>query len=784
MLRHVLLVLLALAALHATAAPEWNPVPARARTEPPVERLIVKLRATDATRVEAPAAAAPTTTAQQLEALGARAGVLLAHSHSITGEIQVARLFRGQEGAELAATLERLNADGAVVYATADRLKQPHAAGPNDPIYTFPSTVPGSSGTETGQWYLQAPRTVGANGTTTAAINAAGAWATTTGSAGVVIADLDTGVRFDHPDLLRASLGGKLMPGYDFVGCDGGGGSNCPAGSAYLTANDGDGWDPDPSDPGDWVDATDVKQAVFKGCTQGDSSWHGTRTAGILGALTNNATGIAGLAWSSWIVPVRVLGKCGGYDADIIAGMLWAAGVPVAGAPANPYPAKVLNMSLGSANACVASYTDAIAQVIRKGAVVVASAGNEGGPVDEPANCPGVVAVAGIRHVGTKVGYSSLGPEAALAAPAGNCVNTVAGSPCLFSIDTTTNLGATVPGTNGYTDEINANVGTSFSAPLVAGISALMLSVNGNLSPSQLRARLRNGARPFPVFATDGSGKPMPMCQVPSSFQDTSQAIECNCTTGTCGAGLADAPGAVQDALRPIAAIAAGSVSAGQPVALNAAGSAAACGRVVSGYAWAITGNPPGTPSLTATTGATTSLNAAPSGGSVAVQLVVTDDQGLTDTATVVISPTAATGTVASAGTTACLAAVSPPAPTVTLSVSPSPITVGQSATLSWSAKDALSCSAGGSWSGTQSTSGSQSVTGAAAGSSAYTLTCTGSGGSTNASATLAVQGAATGHGGGGALDPATLGLGALLGLAARRRRGRALRPTRESVPR
>jgi len=778
MFRPALVVLLTLAALPVAAAPEWNPAAPGARAEAPVERLIVKLRAAGAARVGAEALTAPSAqaTAERLAALGARTGMLLVHSHSITTEIHVARLFGAQQGAELAATLARLNADAAVEYASADRRKQAHAGGPNDPLFTYPSTVAGAGGTETGQWYLQAPQAVAPNGTTTAAINAAGAWAITTGSAGVVIADLDTGVRFDHPDLLRASLAGKLLPGYDFVGCDGGGGANCPAGSAYLTANDGDGWDADPSDPGDWLSASDLKQSVFSTCTQGDSSWHGTRTAGILAALTNNATGIAGMAWNSYLVPVRVLGKCGGYDSDIIAGMLWAAGVPVAGAPPNPYPARILNMSLGSANACVATYADAIAQVAAKGAVVVVSAGNEGGPVDEPANCPGAIAVVGLRHVGTKVGYSSLGAEAALAAPAGNCVNTTAGSACLFSIDTTTNLGLTTPGANSYTDQMNANVGTSFSAPLVSGTAALMLSVNGNLTPSQLLARLRNGARPFPVFATDSSGNAMPMCKVPTGFKDVSQAIECNCTTGTCGAGLADAPGAVGDAARPIVAIAAGGVSAGQPVALSASGSAAACGHGIASYAWSIQGSPAGTPSLTATSGPTTSLNAAPASGTITVQLVVTDDQGLTDTATIAVGPNGATTTApAVAGTSACLAAVTPPAPTVTLAVSPSPVAVGQSATLTWSATNALGCTAGGSWSGTQPTSGTHALTGAAAGASAYTLTCTGSGGSASASATLEVSAPASGHGGGGALDPATLGLGALLGLAARRRR--AVRP-------
>jgi serine protease len=776
MLRQAFLALITLAALPAAAAPEFNPVPAQARAEAPVERLIVRLRPAAGTRATAQAVApsASAAAAPSIEALGARAGILLVHSHSITADIHVARLFRGLDGAELEAALAHISADAAVAYASPDRRKRPHGLGPNDPLY---SGTPGVAG-QTGQWYMQAPQATPV-GTTTAAVNAAGAWSITTGSSGVVIADLDTGVLFSHPDLLRASQGGKLLPGYDFVGCDGGGGSNCPAGSGYLTANDGNGWDPDATDPGDWINANDLKQAVFSTCgPTSDSSWHGTRTAGILGALTNNGTGIAGMSWGSYVQPVRVLGKCGGYDSDIIAGMLWAAGVTVTGVPANPSPAKILNMSLGSTNACAPSYRDAVAQVASQGAVVVASAGNEGGPVDEPANCPGVIAVAGVRHIGTKVGYSSIGPEVALASPAGNCVNTAAGSPCLFSIDTTTNLGLTAAGANSYTDQMNANVGTSFSAPIVSGISALMLSVNGNLGPSQLLQRLQQGTRPFPAVATDESGNAVVACAVPTDFANPSQTNECNCTTGTCGAGLADAAGAVNEALRPIAAIAAtGSIAAGQPVALTATGSAAACGRTIQSYAWSILPGAAGTPSLTAATGATTSLSAAPSSGTVSVRLVVTDSTGLTDTATIVVGPSIVSGALANAGLNACPTAVTPPAPTVTVSVSPSPVDVGQSATLTWSSTDATTCTASGAWAGAEATSGSQSLAPSATGALTYTLVCTGSGGSATGAATLTVH-AAPASGGGGALDVLTLALGTLLGLGAHRRRITAVAPT------
>src|SRR6185369_9093937 len=174
------------------------------------------------------------------------------------------------------------------------------------------------------------------------------------------------------------------------------------------------------------------------------SSWHGTRVSGIIGAQTNNNAGVAGVMWSGAILPVRVLGRCGGFNSDVLDGIRWAAGLNVPGVPTNPTPARVINVSLGSSGACDQASADAISQVSAAGALVVVSAGNEGGPVDSPANCPGAMAIVGLRAAGTKVGFSSLGPEIALGAPGGNCINT--SGACLFSIDTTTNAGTTSPG--------------------------------------------------------------------------------------------------------------------------------------------------------------------------------------------------------------------------------------------------------------------------------------------------------------------------------------------------
>jgi serine protease len=598
----ITLVLMAVV-IHAPAAAQEGPRAA------PVERFIIKLRAPrqPAAQADMPA---------RFGALAARHDLALQDTRHIVSDLHLMRAA-SRLGETQAQTLARLRADPEVELADPD-VRRHILAAPDDALFG-------------GQWYLQDGEP--------AAVNAVAAWDVTTGVPGVVIADLDTGVRFDHPDLRNATAN-RLLPGYDMI-------------SDPLIANDGDGRDPDASDPGDWVSAADLKNSVLATCTVANSSWHGTRVAGILGAVTNNQIGIAGLMWQGWVEPVRVLGKCGGYDSDILAAMAWAAGMPVEGVPDNPYPAQIVNMSLGSVGPCTASYQQVISELLDAGVLVVVSAGNEGGPVDSPANCPGAVAVAGLRQVGTKVGFSSLGPEVTLSAPGGNCVNT--GPPCLFSIETTTNTGTTVPATNTYTDETNFNVGTSFSAPIVSGIAGLMLSVNGNLSPAQLLARLQAGALPFPV----SSDPAVPMCHVPTGASDL-QTNECSCTTGTCGAGMANANNAVLQALRPIAAIAVpSSVRAGTVVTLDGSGSAAACNAQVVSYQWTVVQPATNPPAIQNASSARASVIAPSGSGAYMLALTVTDDQGRTDTANVAVYAARVVSTAsASAGDHACLAPV------------------------------------------------------------------------------------------------------------------------------
>jgi serine protease len=686
------------------ASAEYNPIHAApVSLGPQANRLLIGFRATpeNALTQTLNARLRPTrrtvtlasTSAENAVAAAGRAGLALARSRQITPDMHVLFLQKTLYGVNVEAALARLRADPAVQFAVVDQRRYPLAVTPDDPLFGPSSS---SSGPANGQWYMNTPSsmviTLDGNPTMDlSATDAVSAWGITTGSDGVVIADVDTGVRFDHPDLERAGFGGRLLPGYDFVGEDYDP-TNGAALGTYLIANDGDGWDPDPSDPGDWVSTTDTQNPLFANDTVASSSWHGTRVVGVMGALSNNGVGIAGMSWGAWILPVRALGKGGGYDSDIIAGIEWAAGLSVVNpdgppVPLNPYPADIVNLSLGGGtDACAsangAAYESALRVVTGLGVLVVVSAGNSNGPVELPGNCstvvPGVMAVAGLRNVGTKVGYSSFGAQVSVSAPAGNCVAS-SGADCLRSIDTTTNLGATTPGENSYTNEINPNLGTSFSAPIVSGIAALMKSVNNNLTPAQLIGRMQAAASPFPAGAAG----------VPTCPNTAASGGECACPNdGTqCGAGMVDALAAVEAAQKPIAVIvlpatlAAGSViDASSSVAGCNTGAATPVPLSIVSFAWSAV--PAG---IIVSGAATSKVTIDPSPGTLT--LTVTDSAGNSDTETVTLTASAATSSAPSSSggpKSACPAplAVTPLPPTVSEDFSPTAVAQNSASTL------------------------------------------------------------------------------------------------------
>jgi serine protease len=443
------------------------------------------------------------------------------------------------------------------------------------------------------QWHLQTPALGGVS-----AINLPPAWALSTGSAGITVAVLDTGI-LPHPD-----LAGRVWPGYDFV-------------SEVAYANDGDGRDPDPSDAGDWVSASGndpaVQQMVKSGtCAVADSSWHGTFIAGQIAAVTHNGLGIAGINWANKVLPVRVAGKCGALLSDMLDGMRWAAGLPVAGVPANPNPARVINLSFGGDVPCASNalYQSAIDDVTAQGALVVVAGGNSASALMRPADCQRVLSVGAVRQDGLKTDYSSFGPSLGLMAPGGSSSE---GAP-LYS---TRNTGRTsaVPAQDHY-DHLQ---GSSFAAPLAAGVASLMLSLNPALSPAQLVDRLRAGVRPW------SSVPQIPTYPTCSNARRSQQ--ECNCTTDTCGPGLLDADRAVRLALGPAVVIAApGTVAPGARVALDGRQSVAIPDATLASFAWQQLEGPP--VPIGSATDALASVTLAPGPATYVFELTVTDSMG------------------------------------------------------------------------------------------------------------------------------------------------------------
>lgn len=630
--------------------------PVLAQTADTEARVIVRFKPqADSVRAKALALRATPSEARDVAqtratALGLRSGQRLAAGISLDERTHVF-IAQGMSSTQLAT---KLAADSEVEMVVVDQLRK-HAKLPNDPLFggadvNPESTVGGIQARAIDQWYLKKPSST--PGQVVSSINAPAAWDVTTGTSSVIVAVIDTGVRRDHPDFTDADGSSKFVTGYDMIGSQ-----PSTAGSiATAIANRPAGADLSLAlDYGDWVSQADIdSKALGSGCTTsdiGNSSWHGTRVSGLIAAASNNSTGMAGVGWGLKIMPVRVLGKCGGYDSDIIAGMKWAAGIAVPGLPANPNKAKVLNMSLGGSGTCGTTgtgqmYRDAINQVNAAGATIVVAAGNsEGQAVGIPGNCPGVITVAALRHVGTKVGFSSLGPEVTIAAPGGNCINTGAGQACLYPMVSTTNAGTTTPvaysGDGVYIGSA-PSVGTSFSAPIVSGIVGLMASVRPNLTSAEATAALKVTARPFPTTGSGSIPNP-PVCHAP----DASAQDECYCTKNTCGSGMVDAAAAAMAAVALNNATvtvmpSSASLTSGQAGSLTASIAGLAAGKTVSAVSWTLLDGG-GAVTALGTGVNTATVSVTPSAaGNFSVQADVTDSDGYVHSQTATVSVAAA----------------------------------------------------------------------------------------------------------------------------------------------
>ncbi|QIJ65339.1 S8 family serine peptidase [Streptomyces sp. JB150] len=354
--------------------------------------------------------------------------------------------------ADVADVIAEYQADPQVAYVVPDRLNKPQAT-PNDTDYAK-------------QWDLFE---------TTAGMNVPGAWNTTTGT-GVTVAVIDTGY------VAHSDLAANIVGGYDFI-------------ADTAVAVDGNGRDSDPADPGDWYAAGECGAGV----PASNSSWHGTHVAGTIAAVTNNAKGMAGIAYGAKISPIRVLGKCGGYDSDIIDAITWASGGTVSGVPANTNVAKVINMSLGGDGACTSATQNAINAAVGRGTTVVVASGNDNENVanHSPGNCNNVISVAATNRTGAKASYSNYGSLIDISAPGGQTSTGTANG-----IYSTLNSGTKTPSTESYA----FYQGTSMATPHVAGLAALMKSANSALTPAQIESAIKANARPLPGACSGGCG--------------------------------------------------------------------------------------------------------------------------------------------------------------------------------------------------------------------------------------------------------------------------------------
>lgn len=400
--------------------------------------------------------------------VAARAGVGFKQARSLADGSQVIALDATLSAGAVDALVAKLSTDPDVAHVEVDRRAQTQGT-PSDPMFAA-------------QWNLTDP--VGG-------IAAPHAWDITTGDPNAPIAILDTGM-LAHPD-----LAGRVIGGYDFV-------------ADARFSNDGDGRDADPTDPGDFVTSAESTTAdgPLRSCAVSNSTWHGTMVAGTLGAAVNNGSGMTGVNWSSPLLNVRVMGKCGGALSDVADGIRWAAGLAVPGVPSNTGPARVINLSLAGVGDCGPILQSAVTAALDRGAVIVAAAGNDNGDVANhwPANCNGVIAVAATSRNGSRAFYSNSGSRISVSAPGGGIGGSI---PVLRNAGTA----AADPSGHGYGQQL----GSSLAAPHVAGIASLVLAMNQRLTPAEVRSLIEKNARSFPAVTADP------------------------CSTPICGAGIVDA---------------------------------------------------------------------------------------------------------------------------------------------------------------------------------------------------------------------------------------------------
>lgn len=416
----------------------------------------------------------------KLQSIANLADTNVKHLRVASGGFQVIELDNDFSASELTALSKSIYELDTVLLAEPDRRYQPQLV-PNDPGFDR-------------QWYLDDVQ---------GGIDAVSAWDLAVGSSNTIIAVLDTGI------LPHSDYAGRYLAGYDFI-------------SDLFSANDGDGRDANTADPGDAVQVNDC--AIDDPIDDIPSSWHGTLIAGLIASNTDNGIGIAGIDHRAKILPVRVLGRCGGFSSDVADAIRWAAGISDPTLPPdNPNPADIINVSFGGVGSCTAAEQAAIDAATAAGALVVAAAGNSALDVElfTPANCNNVLTVAATTRQGGETCYTNFGEGIHISAPGGNSNDFAnCSGRSADGIYSTSNSGTSAPATESF----DSVAGTSFAAPMVAATAALVHSINPSLQPTDIITILQSSARSFPSGTTDSFG---------------------DCNTERCGSGLLDAHNAV-----------------------------------------------------------------------------------------------------------------------------------------------------------------------------------------------------------------------------------------------
>lgn len=417
---------------------------------------------------------------------------------------------------------------------------------------------------------------------TYAGLNMPMAWGFTRGSADQVIAVLDSGILYNHPELR-----GRLLPGYDFVTLASPKTGTAESGViASSGSNDGDGRDADASDPGD----APPQGSVCPGSTQVESSFHGTAVASVAIAQANNG-GMAGMDWNAKILPVRVTARCGvATVADIVDAVYWAIGANRSGSniPSNPNPATVINLSLaaeaGLFQRCPAASSDslltAFAEARRRNIPVVAAAGNSGGRLGFPAACPGVIAASAVTSQGDYASYSSRGRQT-------NALTISAPGDSEGFYLAAGNSGLTESGKFGQPNPNGHNLrtiqGTSFSAPMVAGVLSLMKSIKPSARVEDLERLLGQTAKPL-------ANQNQESCGQRGFLGLLGGSSDCQCANGVCGPGIIQPVPAIQalinDLPQPLVNVTSSRVYSGNAALVLDSSASSASGTNPLMYRW------------------------------------------------------------------------------------------------------------------------------------------------------------------------------------------------------